>query len=44
MLDATSLAGIEKIAIERGYYVVIERDRDESRAIGFTVKDGELAA
>lgn len=42
LLDAESLAGIEKIAVERGYYVVIERDRDESRAMGFTVKDGAL--
>ncbi|GAB3125787.1 AAA family ATPase [Glaciibacter psychrotolerans] len=44
MLDAVSLAGIEKLAIERGYYVVIERDRDESREIGWTIVDGELAS
>lgn len=42
-LDATSLAAVDKIATERGYLVLVERDRDESREIGFTVVDGELA-
>ncbi|MCW3101460.1 MAG: hypothetical protein JWL77_7078, partial [Chthonomonadaceae bacterium] len=43
LLDATSLAGIEKIAVERSYYVIVERDRDESRELGWTLTDGELA-
>jgi hypothetical protein len=43
LLDADSLAGIEKLAIERGYYVIVERDRDNSSALGWTMKDGALA-
>jgi hypothetical protein len=43
LLDNTSLAGIEKLAIERGYYVIVERDRDNSGALGWTMKDGALA-
>lgn len=41
-LDADSLEGIRKIADERGYLVLVERDRDESRAIGFTIESGTL--
>lgn len=43
LLDATSLEGIREIAEERGYTVLVERDRDESRDIGFTIQDGALA-
>lgn len=43
LLDADSLAAIREVADERGYTVLVERDRDESRQIGFTVRDGELA-
>ena len=43
LLDNTSLAGIETLAIERGYYVIVERDRDNSGALGWTMKDGALA-
>lgn len=43
LLDADSLAAIREVADERGYTVLVERDRDESRKIGFTVRDGALA-
>lgn len=43
LLDAESLDAIRVLAEERGYTVLCERDRDESRAIGFTIRDGELA-
>ncbi|WP_336642380.1 ATP-binding protein [Microbacterium sp. MMO-56] len=43
LLDADSLAAIREIADERGYTVLVERDRDESRQIGFTIEDGALA-
>lgn len=43
LLDAESLKAIADVADERGYTVLVERDRDESRRIGFTVKDGALA-
>lgn len=43
LLDADSLAAIREVADERGYTVLVERDRDESRQIGFTVRDGALA-
>ena len=43
LLDAGSLAGIESLATARGYIVLVERDRDESRQIGFTITDGELS-
>ena len=43
LLDADSLEALAQIAEERGYMALVERDRDESRAIGFTVKDGALA-
>ncbi|MCK2024608.1 hypothetical protein KZC52_16895 [Microbacterium sp. kSW2-24] len=42
LLDADSLAAIREVADERGYTVLVERDRDESRQIGFTVRDGAL--
>ena len=43
LLDADSLAAIRELADERGYTVLVERDRDESRQIGFTIEDGTLA-
>lgn len=43
LLDADSLAAIRSLADERGYTVLVERDRDESRQIGFTIEDGALA-
>jgi ABC-type branched-subunit amino acid transport system ATPase component len=43
LLDADSLAAIRSLAEERGYTVLVERDRDESRQIGFTIEDGALA-
>lgn len=43
LLDADSLEGIRDLAARRGYTVLVERDRDESRAIGFTIQDGALA-
>ncbi len=42
LLDADSLAAIREVADERGYTVLVERDRDESRHIGFTIEDGAL--
>jgi ABC-type dipeptide/oligopeptide/nickel transport system ATPase component len=43
LLDADSLAAIREMGEERGYTVLVERDRDESRQIGFTIQDGALA-
>jgi len=43
LLDADSLTAISDLAEERGFTVLVERDRDESRRIGFTVRDGALA-
>lgn len=42
LLDSDSLAAIQSIAEERDYTVLVERDRDESRQIGFTIEDGAL--
>lgn len=42
LLDSNSLAAIADLAEGRGYTVLVERDRDESRRIGFTVRDGAL--
>ena len=44
LLDASSLDAVRELADERGYTVLVERDRDESRQIGFTIVDGELAS
>lgn len=44
LLDADSLQAIAEVADERGYTVLVERDRDESRRIGFIVRDGALEA
>jgi len=44
VLDAASLAEVDRIATERGYVVLVERDRDESREIGFVVVDGQVSA
>lgn len=43
LLDSTSLAAVADIAEGRGYTVLMERDRDESRDIGFTIIAGALA-
>ena len=43
LLDAGSLDFIQAIADQRGYTVLVERDRDESRQIGFIIEDGALA-
>ncbi|MBW1639280.1 ATP-binding cassette domain-containing protein [Microbacterium resistens] len=43
LLDADSLRSIADLAEERGYTVLVERDRDESRRIGFTIRDGALS-
>ncbi|MCI2959518.1 hypothetical protein MN032_17675 [Agromyces atrinae] len=42
LLDSESLGLIERLAEQRGYTVLVERDRDESREIGFTIVDGAL--
>jgi hypothetical protein len=42
MLDADSLANIRQIAEDRGYIVLVERDRDESRQIGVTFEAGRV--
>lgn len=44
LLDSASLASIKALAEARGYLVLMERDRDESRQIGFTIVDGEVSA
>lgn len=44
LLDGDTLAEIRRIADERGFTVLIERDRDESRDIGFVIDDGALAS
>lgn len=43
LLDADSLEFLASLAEERGYTALVERDRDMSRAIGFTISDGMLA-
>lgn len=43
LLDADSLAAVREVGEERGYTVLVERDRDESREIGFTIEAGALA-
>lgn len=43
LLDSDSLTAIRELADARGYTVLVERDRDESRQIGFTIVDGALA-
>lgn len=43
LLDSDSLAAIRELAEQRGYTVLVERDRDQSRQIGFTIRDGVLA-
>lgn len=43
LLDEDSLAALQKMADDRGYTVLVERDRDDSRRMGFVIHDGELA-
>lgn len=42
MLDDASVAAVRELADERGYTVLMERDRDSSRSIGFTIREGVL--
>lgn len=44
MLDDDTLAQVEAVAQEHGYLVLVERDRGNSREIGFTVAEGEISA
>jgi phage shock protein A len=44
MLDDTSLNAVRDRADARGYTVLMERDRDSSREIGFTIREGVLDA
>lgn len=43
LLDAETLAEVRRVAEARGFTVLIERDRDESREIGFVIHEGALA-
>jgi energy-coupling factor transporter ATP-binding protein EcfA2 len=43
LLDADTLAEIRALAEARGFVVLIERDRDESRDVGFVIREGALA-
>lgn len=43
LLDANSIEALQQMADERGYTVLVERDRDASRDMGFVIRDGELA-
>ena len=40
LLDADSLAAVQGIAAERGFTVLMERDRDESRSVGVEIREG----
>ena len=42
MLDADSIQMVRELAAEKGYTVIVERDRDESRAVGFEIVEGRL--
>lgn len=42
MLDDISLERVRAIADQRGYTVLMERDRDGSRQVGFTIREGQL--
>lgn len=42
MLDDSSVAAVRELAGQRGYTVLMERDRDSSRSIGFTIREGVL--
>lgn len=42
MLDDISLERVRGIAEQRGYTVLMERDRDGSRQVGFTIREGKL--
>jgi phage shock protein A len=44
MLDDNSLNAVREMAEARGYTVLMERDRDSSREIGFTIREGVLDA
>lgn len=42
LLDSDSLDALRAVAEERGYIALVERDRDESREIGFVIREGVL--
>lgn len=42
LLDSASVEWVRSLAEERGYTVLMERDRDESRQIGSTIVDGRV--
>lgn len=42
LLDADSLDALAQTAEDRGFTALVERDRDASREIGFTIRDGVL--
>lgn len=44
MLDDDTLAQVEAVAQKHEYLVLVERDRGNSREIGFTVAEGELSS
>lgn len=44
LLDADSLASVRELAAERSFTVLMERDRDESREVGFEIIEGNLVA
>lgn len=43
MLDDDGVAEIERVAVERGFYVLMERGRDNSAEIGITFHSGAIA-
>lgn len=43
MLDADSIELVRSVAAEKGYTVLVERDRDESREVGFEIVEGRLS-
>lgn len=43
MLDADSIELVRTVAAEKGYTVLVERDRDESREVGFEIYEGRLS-
>lgn len=44
LLDSDTLAAVAKSAEKSGYLVLVERSRDESSKIGFTIEQGEIVS
>lgn len=44
LLDEESLAAVQELAAERGFTVLMERDRDESRQVGVEIREGRRVA